>query len=70
VSAPDATASPPIFPPALLAVASRVELRVEGMIDAERARWTAVEPELAEPIDEDARELLADLAHYVAWRER
>jgi geranylgeranyl diphosphate synthase type I len=56
VSAPDATASPPIFPPALLAVASRVELRVEDLIDAERARWSSIAPELTEPLD-----ALADL---------
>jgi geranylgeranyl diphosphate synthase type I len=48
----------PAAPPSLLAVAERVERRLAAVIDAEHARWSALDPDLGWPIDA-LRELLA-----------
>ena len=37
-------------PPSLLEIAARVEARVDAVLEAELARWTAVDPSLADPI--------------------
>jgi hypothetical protein len=41
-----------------------VEAEIAALVDESLAAVELV------PIDESARELLADLAHYVAWRDR
>lgn len=38
-------------PASLLAIAGRVEARVRQLLDAEMARWTAVDPDLRSPIE-------------------
>ena len=38
-------------PPSLTAIAARVDGRLRHLLDAERARWGAVDPALAEPLD-------------------
>jgi hypothetical protein len=40
------------FPAALVSVADQVEARILRLLDAEIARWAAVEPALVEPLDE------------------
>src|SRR5258706_4296779 len=39
------------FPPALVPFATRVERRIDDLLTAELARWTAVDAGLAEPIE-------------------
>jgi geranylgeranyl diphosphate synthase, type I len=43
-------ASVPV-PPSLLTVAERVEDRLDVLLEAERARWSALSPDLLEPLD-------------------
>lgn len=45
-------------PPSLGAIAARVEARLAEVLDAEARRWTAFEPDLAEPLGEIARLVL------------
>jgi geranylgeranyl diphosphate synthase type I len=46
------TPTPPALPPAgLTDIAKRVEHRLTTLLDGERARWTALDGDLAEPID-------------------
>jgi geranylgeranyl diphosphate synthase type I len=40
-----------VVPPAVTEIADRVEARIEEVISAERARWSALDPELGAPID-------------------
>jgi geranylgeranyl diphosphate synthase, type I len=48
-----------IVPPSLLVLADRVEDRLRRLIDAERARWTAIDPALDEPFDSLSKLVLA-----------
>ncbi|MDQ3354321.1 MAG: polyprenyl synthetase family protein, partial [Actinomycetota bacterium] len=38
-------------PSSLLDIAGRAEVRVRTLLDAERARWSAIDPDLGELID-------------------
>ena len=40
-----------VFPPALVPFATRVEHRIDDLLSAEHARWSAVDAHLAEPIE-------------------
>lgn len=46
-------------PPTLVAIAARVEQRVQSLLDAERARWAQVDPDLLDPLDALAALVLA-----------
>ncbi len=46
-------------PPSLAHLASRVDERLRLLLEAERARWTAFDPDLADPIGEIGRLVLA-----------
>jgi geranylgeranyl diphosphate synthase, type I len=46
-------------PPSLAELATRVDERLRVLLDGELARWTEFDPDLAEPIDEIARLVLA-----------
>jgi geranylgeranyl diphosphate synthase, type I len=46
-------------PSSLLAIAKPVEERLQALLDAERARWRAVDPELVPPLDVLAELILA-----------
>jgi geranylgeranyl diphosphate synthase type I len=46
-------------PPSLAAIAARVEARIALLLEAERARWTAFDPDLEAPIREIERLVLA-----------
>jgi geranylgeranyl diphosphate synthase, type I len=46
-------------PSSLLSIASPVEARLEALLDAERARWAVVDPDLVPPLDTLAELLLA-----------
>lgn len=48
-TSPTPTSHP--LPADLAAIAERVEVRVTALLDHERARWSALDPALAEPID-------------------
>jgi geranylgeranyl diphosphate synthase type I len=56
MSAPERVTAPAAPPPGLAAVGARAEQRIGTLLDAERARWQAVDAGLAEAID-----ALADL---------
>jgi geranylgeranyl diphosphate synthase, type I len=46
-------------PPSLAAIASRIESRLRNVLEAEQARWTEFDPDLAEPVSEIGRLVLA-----------
>jgi geranylgeranyl diphosphate synthase, type I len=46
-------------PPTLRRIADRVDARLADLLAVERARWAAIDPELAHPIDEIARLVLS-----------
>lgn len=49
----------PVAPSSLSHIARRVDARLQQLLDAERARWAAFDTDLAQPIDEIARLVLA-----------
>jgi geranylgeranyl diphosphate synthase type I len=49
----------PAAPTSLSHIARRVDARLQLLLDTERTRWSAFDPDLAQPIDEIARLVLA-----------
>jgi geranylgeranyl diphosphate synthase type I len=49
----------PAAPSSLSHIARRVDARLQLLLDTERTRWSAFDPDLAQPIDEIARLVLA-----------
>jgi geranylgeranyl diphosphate synthase type I len=49
----------PAAPESLAGIASRVDARLERLLDVERARWCGFDEDLAEPVDEIRRLVLA-----------
>jgi geranylgeranyl diphosphate synthase type I len=49
----------PAAPSSLSHIARRVDARLQLLLDSERTRWSAFDPDLAQPIDEIARLVLA-----------
>lgn len=49
----------PAAPASLAGIASRVDARLERLLDDERARWSGFDEDLAEPVDEIRRLVLA-----------
>lgn len=64
----------PAPPPQLVEVATKVDARLHDVLEAQSAHWTAVDPRLAEPVDELARMVtsggkrLRAAFCYWAWR--
>ncbi|NBO54232.1 MAG: hypothetical protein EBU84_06490 [Actinobacteria bacterium] len=58
----------PTPPVSLLAIARQVEVRLAEVIDTERAKWVAFEPQLATPFDEMRRLVLAGGKRFVQAR--
>jgi geranylgeranyl diphosphate synthase type I len=50
---------PGIAPTSLRSIADRVDARLDELLTAERERWSTLDPELAEPIDEIRRLVLS-----------
>lgn len=48
-----------VAPPSLSHIARRVDTRLQSLLESERTRWSAFDPDLAQPIDEIARLVLA-----------